>query len=812
MRRVLRGLLVAMVAALVAAPAVSAADGDRPVEVVVTLDAPPLARAVSSSRAFTAEVRRARLDLADPSSTSYLRELASVQRTAERGLVRSIPGARVRWRYGVVLNALAVVLPARDVDRLATVPGVARVWPNVRYRPLLDRTPRLIGAPDLWGPSFSNAGNGIKIGIVDDGVDHTHPFFNPSGYIVPSGFPKGNRAYTNAKVIAARAFPPPRPSWRHAAKPFDPEHSEHATHVAGIAAGNAGTNASGRSLSGIAPRAYIGNYKVLTIPTASNVGLDGNAPEIARGIEAAVRDGMDVINLSLGEPEIEPSRDLVVAAIDGASAAGVVITVAAGNDFDDFGRGTIGSPGTARTALTAATSTKGVDIAAISAARPTPVSLQLKPDVTAPGASILSSVPEGGGRWQAFSGTSMADPHVAGAAALLRQRHRAWTPAQVKSALVQTARPLDNGIAPTRQGSGLVSLPRAANPLLFAEPTAVSFGLVAPNAAVSRSVRLHDAGGGGEWTVRVEVDGSREIGLDLPASVTVPGTLVIRVSQAGASEGETSGTVVLERAGQARRIPFWLRVSQPSLAAPTRTLSRAGTYGGNNAGKGARVTIYRYPEVPTGSGVPFGPRELAGPEQVFRVQIRRRVGNFGVVVLTRARGVSVEARIVEGANEDRLVGYTSLGVNLNPYLDDFLRRRVRAAGAIRPEPGTYEVVFDSPSAAAAGRFTFRYWLDDRSPPRVRLLTPTVRRGRSLVFSLTDGGSGVDPASLRVRVDGVDRAIAFRRGRLLVGLGGLAPGRHRISLQVSDYQETRNMENEPRILPNTRRLSATFRIR
>jgi hypothetical protein len=74
-------------------------------------------------------------------------------------------------------------------------------------------------------------------------------------------------------------------------------------------------------LSGVAPRAYIGNYKVLTVPTA-NFGLNGNAPEIAAGVEAAVKDGMDVVNLSLGEPEIEPSRDLVVAAINAAADAG----------------------------------------------------------------------------------------------------------------------------------------------------------------------------------------------------------------------------------------------------------------------------------------------------------------------------------------------------------------------------------------------------------------------------------------------------------------------------------------------------------
>ncbi len=90
--------------------------------------------------------------------------------------------------------------------------------------------------------------------------------------------------------------------------------------------------------SGVAPRAYIGNYKALSVPTDANVGLDGNAPEIVAAIEAAVSDGMDVINLSLGEPEVEPSRDIVARALDAAAAAGVVPVVAAGNDFEDVRR------------------------------------------------------------------------------------------------------------------------------------------------------------------------------------------------------------------------------------------------------------------------------------------------------------------------------------------------------------------------------------------------------------------------------------------------------------------------------------------
>src|SRR2546421_571429 len=90
-------------------------------------------------------------------------------------------------------------------------------------RALLDQSPKVIGADQLWGqPSFSTAGNGLKIGIIDDGVDQTHQFFNPTGYAMPAGFPKGDAAFTTAKVIAARAFAPASTTWKYARTPFDP--------------------------------------------------------------------------------------------------------------------------------------------------------------------------------------------------------------------------------------------------------------------------------------------------------------------------------------------------------------------------------------------------------------------------------------------------------------------------------------------------------------------------------------------------------------------------------------------------------------
>ena len=247
-------------------------------EVVVELEAPPLARAVASSRALTAAARERRLDLSTPTSASYLRAVRGDQRRLEARIARAIPSARIRWRYQVVLNALAVDLPVRAVRRLERIAGVEHVTASVGYRARLDRSGPAVGAPFLWGPTFSTVGQGLKIGIVDDGVDQTHPFFDPSGFSMPAGFPKGNRQFTTNKVIVAKAFAPPRSGYARATLPFDSRYSFHGTHVAGIAAGDRETLAAGRRISGLAPAAYIGNYKVLTVPPTRTTGWMGTRP------------------------------------------------------------------------------------------------------------------------------------------------------------------------------------------------------------------------------------------------------------------------------------------------------------------------------------------------------------------------------------------------------------------------------------------------------------------------------------------------------------------------------------------------------
>ena len=272
---------------------------------------------------------------------------------------------------------------------------------------------------------------------------------------------------------------------------------------------------------------------------------------------------------------------------------------------------------------------------------------------------------------------------------------------------------------------------------------------------------------------------------------------------AGAAPAAQMGFVRLSRGGEVRRIAYWLRVGARQLASePRTTLRRPGIYAGNTAGRKSIVAHYRYPQrAPT----------LSGPEQVFSVTLTREVANFGVAVLSHASGVRVLPVIAAAGDEDRLQGVAALPVDINPYRASFGAPRP-VAGALLPRAGRYDVVFDTRSRRDAGRFTFRFWVNDTRPPSVRALTRTIRRGASLRLAASDGaGAGVDPASLAARVDGKRRGATLRGGVISIGTGRLSAGGHVLVLTVADFQEAKNNENAAKILPNTRTIRLSFRI-
>jgi hypothetical protein len=361
---------------------------------------------------------------------------------------------------------------------------------------------------------------------------------------------------------------------------------------------------------------------------------------------------------------------------------------------------------------------------------------------------------------------------------------------------VETGLPVrapDGGeVSVLREGGGLIDLQRADDPLLFADPSSISF----PVDGGTARLHLSDAGGGaGAWNTRVVVqDPSRGVSFLTSPTASVPGTLTVSASvSATATAINVTGFVVLSRDGATRRIPFWVGVAHPELASePSRPLTHTGTYQATTVGGESRISHYRYPTGGDGS--------YPGPEVVYRVHLTHAVANFGVAVLS---GTAVP-HIVYAGDEDHLVGFSALPGNINPYLSSFGEWRPVAA-AILPAPGTYEIVFDTRSAAEAAPFTFRYWVNDTTPPLIRVVSAS---GGEITVSITDSGSGVDPLSITATLDGVPFHSRFADGELVVRA---APGRHRISVTASDYEELKNMEDVGPVLPNTVTLTRTVTV-
>ena len=252
-------------------------------------------------------------------------------------------GAEIVASTHVVTNTLVAQIADDRAGRLASKPGVHRVHPVHIYQANLDRALPLLKVPDAWAQigGMSNAGVGIRIGIIDTGIDPKHPGFQDGSLPVPQGFPRANKdsdlAFTNNKIIVARSY---RTGNATVDTSVPRDDAGHGTGVAMIAAGASNTGPFGL-ITGVAPKAYLGNYKVFPNPA-------GGAPTdlILKAIDDAVSDGMDVINLSLGLfPAPRPTDDILVSAVENAMSAGVLVVIAAGNDGSD--PNTISSPATA---------------------------------------------------------------------------------------------------------------------------------------------------------------------------------------------------------------------------------------------------------------------------------------------------------------------------------------------------------------------------------------------------------------------------------------------------------------------------------
>jgi minor extracellular serine protease Vpr len=305
-----------------------------------------------------------KIDFNSNAVRSYRAQLNAGRNEFKRWLRANAPRARVTSEYDVSLNAVAVQLNGTPLATIAAAPMVQSAEYNALYHPTLSESYKIINASGAWTAAGgrANAGAGIKIGDIDTGIDEAHPFFDPTGFSYPPGFPKCDAAdsashhedqdcnYVSEKVIVAKVF-------------YNKAHNQgldaqaiqdHGTHTAGIAAGVTGKTAVVNGveiddMSGIAPGAWLGNYNVFPGGV-----LNARSEDILNAVDEAIEDGMDVLNLSLGGA-YHGNNDLLARGLDNAVDAGVVVAVAAGNSGP--GQGTLESPGRARKIITVGGST-----------------------------------------------------------------------------------------------------------------------------------------------------------------------------------------------------------------------------------------------------------------------------------------------------------------------------------------------------------------------------------------------------------------------------------------------------------------------
>ncbi len=348
----------------------------------------------------------------------------------------------LKKKYKHVFNGAAVEFSREILGTVEQLDYVEAVYPDIEVKVNLNDSVPLIGATQVWA-DLGFTGKGIVVSIVDTGIDYTHPDLG------------GSAVFPNAKVIGGYDC------YNNDNDPMDDHY--HGTHVAGIVAANG-------ELKGVAYEASLMAYKVLSAYGS------GRSSTIIQGIELSTDpdgdpgtdDGADIINMSLGgsgNPDDPMSQ-----AVDNAVDSGVVVVVAAGNDYSYWA---ILSPGVARKALTVGATDKTDRLASFSSKGPVLSTYAIKPDVTAPGVGILASQLGGGNR--SLSGTSMATPHVAGAAALLLQSNPALSPAQVKHILMGTA--VDLGYNVFCQGTGGIDVYEAISSKTIVSPASISLGL-----------------------------------------------------------------------------------------------------------------------------------------------------------------------------------------------------------------------------------------------------------------------------------------------------------------------------------------------
>ncbi len=341
-----------LMAALAAPAALAAASTEARVTqdssyALVQLNGEPLATYVR-----TAPPKGKKIDFSSAAVKSYRAHLSALRNDYKAWLRANVPQASVSGEFDISLNAVAVKLGSATLAQVsATAMVKAAEYQGLFYPNVVDPDLALISAEQAWarnGGTPATAGAGVRVAVVDSGIDQSHPCFSDTGY--PQQTQLGDRRFTNNKVITARVFNNKLRQSNFTAAGV----GEHGTHVAGTVACNFQTAATVNGvaipygISGVAPRALLGNYNVFPGDVAS-----ARSEDILNALDAAYSDGFDVANMSLGGGS-RGIQDLLTVAVDNLDRANMVVAISNGNAGPGYF--TVGSPGMAARALTAGAS------------------------------------------------------------------------------------------------------------------------------------------------------------------------------------------------------------------------------------------------------------------------------------------------------------------------------------------------------------------------------------------------------------------------------------------------------------------------
>ncbi len=328
-------------------------------------------------------------------------------------------GTTTTQTFDKLIPGSAMIATPNAIRVLAARPDVEMIWLDEEVHTLLDVSVPLIQTPQVWADGFT--GKGVVVGVVDTGIDITHPDV--------AGRVKAFKDFTGEGEI---------------------DNNGHGTHVAGIVGGTGA--ASQEKFRGVA---YECDFVIAKVLRGNGGGL---MSDVIAGMEFCIDQGVRVINLSLGGGSANDGTDAVSVACDNAVDEGVVVCVAAGNSGP--GGKTVGSPACARKVITIGATDKQDGIASYSS-RGSTSDGRVKPDVCFPGSSIIAARAKNTAMGTPFndfyttaSGTSMATPHAAGTCALLLQKVPSLKPAEIKAAFMAHAKNL--GLDENTQGKGRV--------------------------------------------------------------------------------------------------------------------------------------------------------------------------------------------------------------------------------------------------------------------------------------------------------------------------------------------------------------------